>query len=151
MRVDWQAIFDMLSVDDDFALLGFAQAGNGLDQLRLPVAVHARDRQYLAPADMERKVFDFFNPAVIFDGQIIDFHNDLTGGRLVFFRGQHDFASDHHGCQIFLSDITDLNCIDNLAPPDDGAVFRGGHDFFQFMGDDNDGLAALDQPVHGHD
>ncbi len=151
MRVKRKAVFDMLSIDDDFTLLGFAQAGNGLDQFRLPVAIHARDCKYLAPSDMEGKVFDFLNPAVILDGQIIDFHNDFTGGRLVFFRGQHNFAADHHGSQILLGDILDPDSIDNLAPPDDGAVFRGSHDFFQFMGDDNDGLAALDQPVHGHD
>ena len=89
------AVRDLLAGDPDRARPGLAQAGDRVDQLGLPVAVHARDPDDLARVHLERDAAHLLDPAVVDDVQVLDLEQRLAGLRGRLLHPQQHLAPDH--------------------------------------------------------
>ena len=89
---------DVLAVQDDFTLAERLQAGQAIDQLRLTIAVDARDANDLPAVHGEGHIL---HGVVVVrlrgHGHMAHFQHGLAGGRRLLLHMEVDVAPHHHG------------------------------------------------------
>src|SRR6185437_16583484 len=91
-----------LAGDLDRAALEAAQAGEGVDQLGLAVAVDARDPDDLPRPHVERDAPHLLQAAVVENVQVLDCEQRLPGCRGWLLDAEQDLAADHHAGEALL-------------------------------------------------
>ena len=141
-------ILYLIALDGNRTALRLCQACDRLDKLLLAVAVDTCDSQDLAGTHIQRQAVYLCDPARVAHQKVIDAENDIA--RLCFFLldMQRYLPADHHGCQILLAYLGDVDSIDILTATNDRAVIRGFFDFSQLMRNNDNRLTVVGQTVH---
>ena len=140
---------NILALKRDFAAHGRLQTGQGVDKLRLAVAVDTGDADDLARADTERHVFD----GVVLmdlggDRQVLDGQDLAARLERAFFHVEADVSADHHGRQLLRRGIRGFDRADALALAQDGDAVGDLHDLVQLVGNEEDALALGREILH---
>ena len=140
---------DVLAAQGQRALLQGFQAGDAVDQLRLAVAVDARDADDFAPADLEGHVLD----GVVFvplggHGHALHVQHHLAGLGGGLFHHEVHVPAHHHPAQLLLGAGGDVHGADVLALAQHGTAVGHGHDFVELVGDKQDALPLGGEVFH---
>ena len=118
-----RGVLDVVATDRRLAGVERAQAGDRLDQLGLPVALHARDDHDLARADLEVDAVDRELEAVVANLRTAQAEYDLAGLRRTLADDQLHVAADHHVGQLLAGrDLGVRRAGDASAAQDDDVV-----------------------------
>ena len=118
------------------------QAGHGLDELALPVAVDARERDDLAGAHLQRDAVDGGQVAVVEHVQVGDLERHVAGLALLLLDAQDDVAPDHHAREHRLVGAGGVDRPDALAAAQHRDAVGDLQHLGQLVGDEDDGRAA---------
>ena len=151
-RVDQLArrgISHLLPGQSHLATEGMSQAGQGLDQFSLAVALHAGDAQHFSGMDFKRDTGHGFMLALVLDAQTFHLQHGLFRLGVFFLHGQiapRGPPSSTPGC------VHPICCGVGLADDAAAAQHRNavgdGQHFLQLVGDEDDRDAALRQFAH---
>ena len=146
-----RGVLDLLAVHEDLSGGGFGQAGDGLDELLLAVAIDACDADDFAGADREVEAFDGLDAALVVHVQVANLKDGLAGRGGLLLDLEVHVVSDHHVGEVLLRDVRDGDFVDVLAAADDRAGVGGRLDLLELVGDDDDGLTRAGEVVHDLD
>jgi hypothetical protein len=122
-----------------------AHADERLEQLALPVALHARDPEHLPGPDLEVEAGDGGDPPIVVHRQFPHAQHVRTGPARGLLDGEGDVAPDHQRGQALLGGLARVGLADHPAPAQhDDAVGDREH-LAQLVGDEDDGLPLVDQ------
>ena len=138
---------ELLPLEPDRAAGPALQAQQGLGELGLAVALHARDAEHLAVADLEVHVVQEHDAVVVGDAEAAHLEGHLAGlgGRLVEVEG--DGAAHHEGGELGLVGGGVRGPHDPPAP-DHGDAVRDGLDLAELVGDEDDRGPLVPQLAH---
>ena len=139
----------ILPAQDNLALGGFLQAGDGMHQLTLAVAVNAGDAHNFTRTHSKGHILDCLTVVQFgLNRQVLHRQHRIrrSGGLLVHH--QLHIAAHHHAGKLRLVGIGSVDGTDVLALAQHRAAVRHGHDLRQLMGDEEDGLALSGQTLH---
>ena len=123
-----------------------AQAGEGVDQLVLAVARHARDAQDLAGAHLEADVRGPpRGPGRSFTCRSSTGRTRLAGWLVAAVDGELDLAADHQLGQVVLVRLRGQPLADDLAPADDRDPVSDIQHLVQLVADEDDAVALVAQ------
>jgi hypothetical protein len=128
---------DVPAVGGDRAGGGRPQAGDGVDQLGLPVAVDAGDADDLPRADGQRQPAHGLEAAVVVDDEVGDLQPRLgrPAGRLL--DREHDVAADHQPREALLGRARGGLGGDVAPAPQHGHAVRDVEDLVELVGDED--------------
>ena len=127
---------EILIAHQHLTLLDRTLAGQGLDELALPVAGHARDADDLARAHREIETGDGFAALVVLDDETGDFeHLVVARRRDARGRGAHHRVADHHRRHFARRHLAHLAAADLAAAPQHADVVAEGLHFAELVGD----------------
>ena len=125
------------------------QASQGMNKLRLAVALDARKANNLATANLEGNVL---YSIVLVDlggnSDALDIQDDLCGFRVRLFDLHLYRTANHHGRKLLNCRITSINSADVLALAQNRAAVGHRHNLRKLMGDEKDGLALFLEAAH---
>src|SRR5262249_13085625 len=109
-----------LAADGDLPGGCAEEAGERVDQLRLPVAVDAGDADDLAGANLERDAPHLLEAALVEDVEVFDLEQWLGRLRGGLVDAQEHLAADHHPGEALLGRAGARHGVDPSAAPQDG-------------------------------
>ena len=145
MVLAWSVVSDVVLTEQDGPVLGSAKAGDRLDQLALPVAGNTGDSNDLALSHFERDTANGLELAIVVHTQISDLEHRRPSGRRLLVDAQHDLSADHHLGKAGLVGLGGPRLAHQPARSHRNDPVREGHDLVEFVGDDHDGQALVDE------
>ncbi len=137
---------EFLAVQPDMAGAAGDAAEDG-QKFRLPVARHAGDAENLTRADVEGHALQPLDLVGVHDAQVLDLQHHLAGfGRRLGDVEKH-LPPDHHLGQFLGAGLGGLDRRHHLAPTHHADRIGDLHDFTELVGNQDDGLALLLQPI----
>ena len=133
----------ILAADQDLSLRRRAHARNGLQELALAVALDGGNAQNLSCPDGKGNIPDRLQAPVVIDLQVLRLNGHLAGSAGFFQMVIEHRPAHHHGGQLLFGHVAGVFHAHQLALAHDAHPVGNGHDFVQFMGDDNDRHAQL--------
>src|SRR5690606_12878533 len=136
-------IGDVLPVELHRAPLEGLEADDRLDQLRLPVALHAGDADDLTGVDVEGHVLHHGPAGAAGYGEAPHGEHDATGHGALAGLGGGQVAAHHELGEVAGGDVLRRDGRDGGAGPDDGDAVRHLQDLVELVRDEQDGDALL--------
>ena len=137
------------AVDEDFAAVQRADAGERLEQLRLAVARDARDPEDFAFSENERNAVDPHDAAIVAHDEIARLERNPTRMRRALVDLQDHLAPDHRVGEFRRRSFGGVEGRDHLAAPHHRDAVGQAHDLAQLVGDEDDRLVlALEHAQH---
>ena len=144
-------VLDLDAAHAHLATLGLGEAGDGLNQLFLAVAVDARNAHDLAGMHREAEALDGLDAALILNMQVGDLEDGLAGLGGLLVHGKVDVVAHHHVGKLLFGHVVHVHLVHVLAATDDGAGLGGRLDLLELVGDDDDRLAGAGEVAHDLD
>ena len=130
---------DLPAAEPDVAARDAVKPRDTLDQLRLPVAVDARDADNLTRAHVKADVIHRrFLVQAGGDGQAAHLEDRRAGVTFVLDDLELYRSADHHGGQLLLGDVRRVDRADALALAQDRHAVRHRHDLIELVRDEQD-------------
>ena len=127
--------------DRDAARVERPEAGDGLDELRLAVALHAGDGHDLACSNLEVEALDGHLQAVVADVQVVDPEHDLAGLCGSLRDDELDVAPDHQVRELLAGGGLRVGRPGDPAASEDHDLVRDLDHLVELVGDEDDGRA----------
>ena len=137
----------VLAGDGDRARARLAQAGDRVDQLGLPVAVDAGDRDDLAGADAERHAANRLEAAIVVDVKVVDLQQHVARLRRRLVDAKQHVAADHHPRQQRLGRARAVDRVDLAPAPQHGDAVGDLEHLVQLVRDEDDGHPLCDEAL----
>ncbi len=139
---------DRGAADRDQAGDDLAHPGDGLDQLALAVALHAREPEDLAGAHVEVAAGDDRHAAVVGDREVPHLQHRLAGLGGLLGHLEDDLAADHQRREVAGRRGLGVRRPDHPPAAQDGDAVGDRQHLAQLVGDEDDRLALVDQGAH---
>ena len=131
----------------DGSRLHRTHAGQGLDELGLPISLNSGEGHNLSGAHVERHVIHDRHAAVITHHEVAHAQQRLAGFVGVFLDGQIHITADHERGQFRLT-RAGKSLSDDPALADDGDDIRDGAHFAELVGNKENGLSGVGERTH---
>jgi hypothetical protein len=138
---------DVLTVELDGAGLLGPHAGDGLDQLALAVALHARHAEDLARPHVEGQALHRGVTPVVGHHQVTDPQLGLGGRGRRLLDVEQDLAAHHQRRQRRRGGLAGIGRADHLAPADHRDPVGDRQHLAQLVGDEDDRLALVGEAL----
>jgi hypothetical protein len=122
------------------AALDLLQAGKRVDELRLAVAVDARDPDDLAGPNVEGDASHLLDPAVVANVEVSHLEEDVAGVPGLLLDAQENLASDHRARERLLGRACPRHSLDRLAAAQHRDAIRDLQHLVQLVADEDDRL-----------
>jgi hypothetical protein len=129
---------DVPSADGDLPGVQRAQADDRFDELRLPVALHAGDRDDLARANLQVKALDRHLQAVVTDEEVAQLEHHVAGLRRALGDDQLHVAPDHQVRQLLARRGLGVRGARHAAPAQDDDLVGDLDHLVELVGDEDD-------------
>jgi hypothetical protein len=138
---------DSLLPDRDRPAGHATEAGERVDELRLPVAVDAGEPDDLARSNFERDPTHGLECAIVENGEVLDDEQSVARLRPLLLDLEQHLAADHEPGESALGRALPWDRLDRLPAPEDRDAVGDVEHFVQLVGDEDDGLAlGLERP-----